>query len=1227
MTDEIDRDRVVEAFDEAVSYWHEQLDVEIAEHADTDRPDSARGYFEHHRGFDTDTVNEWRLGWAPADGGLYEHLEAEGFNADTIAATGLFCEKAPTKELWRGRYIMPYFSADGRAEYAIARCTGSKGGGSAGYDGHSEDFLAGKYAKVAHTRENVPLSEPILGLHTLEGADEVVVAEGIADAISATEAGHAVLSPVTKEFKREHFEAVVEAVETHGIERVYVVPDAEPASFSEIDSDDVPDEPEHIHEAITQPPVAPGPGGGLRTANYLVEQGIDARVVNLPRPSGGKVDLDDYIQEWGQPLEPVLRSAKPPAEHPKFEAATATQTVGEDAERSGNISKKSGSAGSGNVSYTGGAGSALFDLDVGDVNTDLEDGFRGKNPLGHPGGSENYFVVNEHPESGDLIAKDYKRPGPPRYNGVTYLLVDEDERPVEGPMGPLSGREMWVAWREARTRGLLDADDPVPTKALEHIAREHDLYDFEAFDADLDTDDVELPPKAWNRALAWVNNSWADEADVDLDEDENATSKSYRSKTAATPRTWEDIRYIYEDSKEEGRKAARELLSSRYDLMTVEETEELKLYDPETGVYTGETGALRGEIYDGLKSSWSTHELNEIEAGLRQQDIVPQRDLNGYGLDGPHICVENGVLDILNRELKDHSPEHYFVERVPVAYDPEADTEPYEEFVGDLVGREADAKALFEMVGHAITPDANERWKKFLILTGDADNGKSAFYGRVKSLLDGPKSEERNTSAVKLAKMAQNRFSIHSMYGSMANIAGEIDGKKIRNTAAIKDIPGGDVVELEPKGGESFFDTVNTTLMFAANDPPIIGERDKEAIATRIVPVELPYTFVDEPDGPDQKKAMDESALEEWLDAPEALSGLLNLALDGIERFEENGGDVSLPEPPEERLRMYERTADPMREFGERCLKNQAGDYLVKADATTVYKEFATSEGYELGSNVGSVLHDVLRGVPGLNYTESRKRQPDYADTDLRLRGWDERKNVVDRVTLTEEGFEYAKEAGIVVDEDEDEDEDAEEGPSGAVPVRHAAQSPTGYTTVTVEVLNVQQPDGKLAMKATVKDNSSAIDVKSWDNPDALAEGDTVLLKNAEVGEYDGSAELTIQEGVTEVVDIQAGVGFIDGPQPADGQSQMEAKASVTDGGEPAEGADSDDDRVMNQDIRDRIAQETTKRIGGNGASREDLLDAVSSALGVSEDRVDREIDETRKNGDIHEPMEDRFKV
>jgi len=1159
MTDD-DRDRVVDAFDAAVSYWHRQLDEPIAEHSDADRPDTARDYFEDYRGFDGDTIDEWRLGWAPGDGGLYEYLDGEGFDAETIAATGLFCEDYPTKELWRGRYVLPYFSADGRAEYAIARCTGSKGGGAAGYDGHSADFLAGKYAKVAHSRENVPLSEPILGLQTLEGADEVVVAEGIADAISATEAGYAVLSPVTKEFKREHFDAVVDAVDEHDIGRVYVVPDAEQAAFSEIDSDDVPDEPEHIYEAITQPAVAPGPAGGLRTANHLVEHDIDARVVELPRPSGGKVDLDDYIQNWEQPLGPVLRSAKPPQDHPKFDAATATQDTG--GSDSGSIteqnSSKSGSSDGTAVSSE--SDSALFELGLGDVNSDLKDGYRGKNPLGHTGSSENYFVVND--VDGTLFAKDYKRPGNPTYNGLTYLLVEMEERPVEGPEGPLSPRETWVAWAEARKRGLLDCDDALPTKALEHVAREQDLYNFDALDADLSDEDVELPAKAHNRALWWVNNRWADKEDVDTDEDGDATSKAGRAKTGPAARTWEDVRYIYNEDKFNGRAAARSLLKRQNTFMTVEGTEELYVYNPDTGAYQEEIGHIKSEIYDGLEPGghWSKKETDEIVAGLRQHNRPKVNELNGRdAFDNPHICLENCVLDLFTQETKDHSPDYYFTDRIPHEYDPDASTEPYANFLTKITadGRDADKKAMLEMVGHALTPDAHERgWKNFMVLFGGTDNGKSVFYDLVTYLLEGDEDDDlQNVMSVKLQKMSSNRFSKNAMYGSMANIAGEINGKKIRNTADIKDITGGDKMEIEPKGGESISDTMNTTLMFAANDPPIIGERDKEAIASRIVPIELPHTFVNDPTRPHEKQKKPEDELKEKLQSDEAVSGFLNLALEGISRLEDNNGDVSLPETHSERLDKYEKNADPMREFGQQCLENATDDYIAKDDITAVYKEFADARGYEISTNVHSTLHGALSGLPGLHYSQTRPDPADYSGTSLPLLGYDERKRCAARVTLTEEGLEYAEAAGLIKDEDEEE-ADTDEQPDAI-----AARDPQYDATMEVTVKAVHDgksyresegrlegPVGTYIEFAAVED--SGLNMQEYENKKIRLSGATLRTDN------DGLLQAILVDDVS--------VEVLEEPdQASEDTTQREA---ATDGGESDDNTEDDTDGVTGID-------------------------------------------------------------
>jgi DNA primase len=50
------------------------------------------------------------------------------------------------------------------------------------------------------TREDVTAEEPIYGLDTVEPGDPVLITEGIADAITAHEAGYPCISPVTVQF-------------------------------------------------------------------------------------------------------------------------------------------------------------------------------------------------------------------------------------------------------------------------------------------------------------------------------------------------------------------------------------------------------------------------------------------------------------------------------------------------------------------------------------------------------------------------------------------------------------------------------------------------------------------------------------------------------------------------------------------------------------------------------------------------------------------------------------------------------------------------------------------------------------------------------------------------------------------------------------------------------------------------------------------------------------------
>jgi hypothetical protein len=113
--------------------------------------------------------------------------------------------------------------------------------------------------------------------------------------------------------------------------------------------------------------------------------------------------------------------------------------------------------------------------------------------------------------------------------------------------------------------------------------------------------------------------------------------------------------------------------------------------------------------------------------------------------------------------------------------------------------------------------------------------------------------------------------------------------------------------------------------------------------------------------------------------------------------------------------------------------------------------------------------------------------------------------------------------------------------------------------TVTGEVVAVEKisedPEG---VKAILKDQSGAIDIKTWDETWLARleelEGETIALQDAEVywDDYDETRKLAPVEGLTDIKSIQRGVGYTEEIEPdSDDQGQLETTSveAAADGG------------------------------------------------------------------------------
>ena len=523
-------ERARSAFVDAVEYFHSQLDADLSD-LDTVEHDTPRDAFQEGRGWADETINTKRLGWAPAsDTALLDHLMQKGYGREAILSTGLFWANS-LEPIWKGRFVLPYFDAEGRPTFAISRRAG---------DGHPAD-RAGDHGDGPAKYHKLPVSaidectreEPIYGSDTVEPGEPVLITEGIADGITAHQAGFACLSPVTTSFKMSDRERLADLLDAEDVGRVYIVNDAEPPTSSVRDAEDA-----EGWDRLHVEQYGEGVRGAVRTASYLAEHGVDVRIGELPQPAAEKVDLDDYLTRWGGDLRPILATARTVETHPAYDPRDAALEAA-DASRGWD------------GSTTSATGSNLYDLDIRDV-TGLPWDYRGENPLGHHGESENYFVlIRDHGLAYDFK---YKK----AYNALTYLLADAGKRDAARPNGRLDDGEHFAAWHHAKDDGLLPTDDPIPRRALRYVARqstdwdgdlvEHETREGETFDG--------LPADVYNATLEAIREDYgldpgrtpSGAADADT-EPRALLPPAVRDLTAAT--TGWDWRHTAEQSDED----------------------------------------------------------------------------------------------------------------------------------------------------------------------------------------------------------------------------------------------------------------------------------------------------------------------------------------------------------------------------------------------------------------------------------------------------------------------------------------------------------------------------------------------------------------------------------------------------------------------------------------------------------------------------------------------------
>jgi putative DNA primase/helicase len=221
--------------------------------------------------------------------------------------------------------------------------------------------------------------------------------------------------------------------------------------------------------------------------------------------------------------------------------------------------------------------------------------------------------------------------------------------------------------------------------------------------------------------------------------------------------------------------------------------------------------------------------------------------------------------------------------------------------------------------------------QKAILLLGEGCNGKSVYLALLVRFLG-----RCNISTKSLHKLEQDKFAAARLVGKLANICADLPSEHLAGTSTFKALTGGDTLDAEYKFKESFDLEPFARLVFSANHPPRSAD-SSAAFFRRWVVVPFDHTFA-----PDEQIPRD--VLDARLQAPEEMSGLLNKAIDGLRRVQQQKR-FSEPESVKAAWRDFHATTDPLAVWLDRYTVDNLDTFVSQQALRIAYNATMEREG------------------------------------------------------------------------------------------------------------------------------------------------------------------------------------------------------------------------------------------------------------------------------------------
>ena len=373
-----------------------------------------------------------------------------------------------------------------------------------------------------------------------------------------------------------------------------------------------------------------------------------------------------------------------------------------------------------------------------------------------------------------------------------------------------------------------------------------------------------------------------------------------------------------------------------------------RYYKYQNGVYCEMPEIEAQQIVKGNMLARETR-MPQITDAEKQWRLLIQRDTHTLNENHYIINVRNGLYNVLDDKLSEHTPDYYSTIQLNVSYNKAADCPKFKMFLENSMEGDMEQVALIqEMLGYFLVP-INSAQKCFIIV-GAAGAGKSVLLNVLSDILLGG----QNVSNVSWQALNE-RFKTAELYGKLANIFSDLPTKNIDDNGIFKALVGEDDLTVERKHRDPFSFRSSARLLFSCNSiPQNCGDRS-EGFYRRLIIIRFNRTVPEDRRDPDLLNKFRKEA-----------DGIFLFALEGLRRLIKNHYHFSVTQTNLDELQRYREESDSVLAFIRDCCELDALHAQFTKDLYHDYANYC----YECGMKpyaLNKFVHQLTTSFPQLS--------------------------------------------------------------------------------------------------------------------------------------------------------------------------------------------------------------------------------------------------------------------